>query len=186
MFARFARKKTIDEQLFEKLNVYFSGEYDRQVKLVEEYNSQYKSTSSSLLQQISEWITSAKSQNVDFDFSDLDTFLETLNLLVDKNAGLIDAKYKEPSRTIEIESSIDILNRIKGLMENFNVKVDNHNQLVNDIDTQKRSLINDIWALLIEENYALIKSYVESNLNIKKLFWECKQKKNLFEKRLLT
>lgn len=49
------------------------------------------------------------------------------------------------------------------VMETYNAKIKEHNKLVDDYALQKEKLIEDIWALLIDENSLLLKTYTEAD-----------------------
>lgn len=53
-------------------------------------------------------------------------------------------------------------------METYNAKIKEHNKLVDDYALQKGKLIEDIWALLIDESSLLLKTYAEADGRISK------------------
>ncbi len=164
----FCQKRTTDDNVIDQLNQFFSGEYERQLKLVEDYTEQYRKLSLSLLVGINNWITSAKEQNAEFSFERLDGCLQSLQLQIEKNTELLEIKHKEPSRQIILDLTSNTLKTIEELMGSFNNKVKDHNRLVDEYTKEKNRLINEIWALLIDENRTIIKNYTQSVLSISK------------------
>lgn len=91
-------EKTVDKIVIGQLNQFFSGEYERQNKIVEELRNQYRTITSALLEQISEWVNAAKAQAIEFDLSELEVYCKTFELLIGKNIELFESKKAEPSR----------------------------------------------------------------------------------------
>lgn len=164
----FCQKKTVDKIVIGQLNQFFSGEYERQNKVVEELCNQYRTITSALLEQISEWVNAAKAQPIEFDLSELEAYCKTFELLMSKNIELFESKKAEPSRSIAVDLSSDVSKKMQDVMETYNAKIKEHNKLVNDYALQKDKLIEDIWALLIDESSLLLKTYAEANGRISK------------------
>ena len=101
-------EKTADKIVIGQLNQFFSGEYERQNKIVEELRNQYLTITSALLEQISEWVNAAKAQAIEFDLSELEVYCKTLELLIGKNIELFESKKAEPSRSVTVDLSSDI------------------------------------------------------------------------------
>lgn len=130
--------------------------------------NQYRTITSALLEQINEWVTSAKAQPIEFDLSELEAYCKTFELLVGKNAELFESKKAEPSRSVTVDLSSDISKKMQDVMETYNTKIKEHNKLVDDYALQKDKLIEDIWALLIDESSLLLKTYAEADGRISK------------------
>ena len=159
----FCQKKTVDKIVIEQLNQFFSGEYERQNRIVEGLCNQYRTITSALLEQICEWVNTAKAQPIEFDLSELEAYCKTFELLIGKNVELLESKKTEPSRCIDIDLSSDVSKKMLEVMETYNAKIKEHNKLVDDYALQKEKLIEDIWALLIDENSLLLKTYTEAD-----------------------
>lgn len=159
----FCQKKTVDKIVIEQLNQFFSGEYERQNRIVEGLCNQYRTITSALLEQICEWVNTAKAQPIEFDLSELEAYCKTFELLIGKNVELFESKKTEPSRCIDIDLSSDVSKKMLEVMETYNAKIKEHNKLVDDYALQKEKLIEDIWALLIDENSLLLKTYTEAD-----------------------
>lgn len=164
----FCQKKTVDKIVIGQLNKFFSGEYERQNKIVEELHNQYRTITSALLEQISEWVNAAKAQPIEFDLSELEAYCKTFELLVGKNIELFESKKAEPSRSIAVDLSSDVSKKMQDVMEKYNAKIKEHNKLVDDYALQKEKLIESIWALLIDESSLLLKTYAETDGRISK------------------
>lgn len=164
----FCQKKTVDKIVIGQLNQFFSGEYERQNKIVEELRNQYRTITSALLEQISEWVNAAKAQAIEFDLSELEVYCKTFELLIGKNIELFESKKAEPSRSVTVDLSSDISKKMQDVMETYNAKIKEHNKLVDDYALQKDKLIEDIWALLIDESSLLLKTYAEADGRISK------------------
>ena len=159
----FCQKKTVDKIVIEQLNQFFSGEYERQNRIVEGLCNQYRTITSALLEQICEWVNTAKAQPIEFDLSELEAYCKAFELLIGKNVELFESKKTEPSRCIDIDLSSDVSTKMLEVMKTYNAKIKEHNKLVDDYALQKKKLIEDIWALLIDENSLLLKTYTEAD-----------------------
>lgn len=162
----FCQKKTIDKAVVDQLNQFFGGEYERQTSLVADLCFQYKTIAATLFKQITCWIDAAKTQSIEFNFSELEVHNKTLEILIEKNISLFETKRDEPSRRIVANNSIEILKRMQDIMEAYNIKIKEHNKLVDDYACQKEKLIDNIWALLIEENSLFLNNYTEEEEKI--------------------
>ena len=111
----FCQKKTVDKIVIGQLNQFFSGEYERQNKIVEELRNQYRTITSALLEQISEWVNAAKAQAIEFDLSELEVYCKTFELLIGKNIELFESKKAEPSRSVTVDLSSDISKKMQML-----------------------------------------------------------------------
>ena len=119
-----------------------------------------------MFKQITCWIDAAKTQSIEFNFSELEVHNKTLEILIEKNISLFETKRDEPSRRIVANNSIEILKRMQDIMEAYNIKIKEHNKLVDDYACQKEKLIDNIWALLIEENSLFLNNYTEEEEKI--------------------
>ncbi len=159
----FCQKKTVDKIVIEQLNQFFSGEYERQNRIVEGLCNQYRTITSALLEQICEWVNTAKAQPIEFDLSELEAYCKAFELLIGKNVELFESKKTEPSRCIDIDLSSDVSKKMLEVMKTYNAKIKEHNKLVDDYALQKKKLIEDIWALVIDDNSLLLKTYTEAD-----------------------
>ena len=164
----FCQKETIDQDFIKKLELFFSGEFDRQIEIVQKCINEYENAVSTLMEQVASWISSAKTLKIEFDFKDIEALAKNLKLVFEKNIELFHTKHKEPSRRVNVEYSLSVIEKIHELMNHFNARVRSHNELANDFAKQKSNLISEIWALLITENSVMINSYVEFTSNISK------------------
>ena len=69
------------------------------------------------------------------------------------------SKKEEPSRAFSIQSSSGIVEELIELITSVNRKIEEHNALVEHFKTQKESLIDEVWGLIILENQNFIHSY---------------------------
>lgn len=77
-------------------------------------------------------------------------------------------KLKEPSRSIELNSVTKQLGLIKDLINNANIEIKKHNAIVADSNTEKTSLIADIWKYLVEENKKTIVDFNKKSDELQK------------------
>ena len=159
----FCQKKTVDKIVIGQLNQFFSGEYERQNKIVEELRNQYRTITSALLEQISEWVNAAKAQAIEFDLSKLEVYRKTFELLIGKNIELFESKKAEPSRSVTVDLSSDISKKMQDVMETYNAKIKEHNKLVDDYGRNQTDTKVSFWTLLKKNEISTVKSYNNKN-----------------------
>lgn len=89
---------------------------------------------------------------IDGLFSQMDSYLLLANSLFEK---------KENNLSIEIElpdfSTIE--EKISSYIKNANAKIKENNELVDNIDTEKSNLINEVWGIIVFELNSVLKNY---------------------------
>jgi wobble nucleotide-excising tRNase len=66
------------------------------------------------------------------------------------NQDRIEAKRKEPSRVVTLDSLDPVLSTIEGILGEANKAVDAHNALVANFAAEKKLLINQVWRYLLD------------------------------------
>ncbi len=143
----FCQQKT-PETLQNELEAYFDESYIQQMGVLNtaigHYKNQFKTTITLL-----EGLRSYESK--EFTFSSVEPILKTIIAKFEKNRELLNRKYREPSRLIDLDSlfaDIQLLNsslgEAKKRIAEFNRKIDNFKE-------EKRKLIDEVWAFIGSE-----------------------------------
>lgn len=145
-YCPFCQQKT-DEAFEKSLSEYFNESFERDTKAIALLLDNYKTEAARVLQELAQ-ILAAPSK-----FLDVEKFKGERDLLEAKlrlNAQQLIKKSKEPSQNFELESVMNIIAVIEGLIADANKKVAEHNALVKNIGKEKGKLISEVWKHLIE------------------------------------
>ena len=95
------------------------------------------------------------------DLELFDTKKSSLSQLFSHNEDIIKNKLREPSRSLSLHSSKELISWFKDTILQVNQKINSHNAIVNNISKEKKKLIIDIWNYIILENKELISTFVK-------------------------
>ena len=158
----FCQKETITNDFKRQLQLYFDETFNADIQTIQSYEDKYISTSIELITFL-ETILEKERLNPKSKL-DLDNFGAVLKVLSGKltlNKEHINAKHKEPSRSIGLVSTNSELSRIKELLTNANNEILKYNQIVENLNTEKQELIVQIWNFVASEYGSRLKEYIE-------------------------
>ncbi|MEE1138452.1 MAG: AAA family ATPase [Acutalibacteraceae bacterium] len=157
----FCQQKTITADLEEQLNSFFSGEYEKDIQYIKELIEKYKIISEKLVSSLA--VISANDTVVSvglLDISKYNTLLDTLKLLFSSTLLEMSSKEKEAGKKIFLTESLTKTNDLLNMISIANENIIKHNKMVDNYNDEKKSLINDVWEFLMDEQEALISSYL--------------------------
>ena len=155
----FCQNKTITKDLRDQFEAYFSGEYERQVRLLESLEDQYRRFTESISSKLNELLATANGLQLDVDVVSFEAKITAYLSFLNNNLTIISAKRAEPSRVFKVNPSSQIAEEISKLVTDTNKKISRHNTMVDNYKTEKVALISDIWGLIIAESKALLSGY---------------------------
>ncbi|MBQ6084060.1 MAG: AAA family ATPase [Bacteroidales bacterium] len=165
----FCQKKTIDESFRKKIEDYFDETFINDTDKIKELAARYITSAQNLTNALRGNLEKEiNNKQTKLDNSALKALTDTLEQQYNRNIEIINNKIKEPSRSFELVSTQDQLHRIKALISAANAKIEEHNKLVANFQTEKSNLTAVIWKFLIEENKTLIDSFVKKDNGLKK------------------
>jgi wobble nucleotide-excising tRNase len=183
----FCQKKTIDKDFRSQLENYFDETFVSDTKLIKELYDEYVNLSSNIsyiLQNIENKETENKNSKLNRQL--FGAYLKTLNQQFISNKELLNNKLKEPSRSVELVSVQDQLSQLQTLISNANIEIRKHNSVVDNFETEKKALIQDVWKFFVESNKTTIESHVKKSDGLQKgIDILEKQRKELQEKYIL-
>ena len=147
---------------------FFDTEYNRQIGEMKRLLAEYKNTANYILAAIKEVTRNEAAVNI--GRLDTEIYFAKVNLLdtmyLDHEKEMSE-KIKEPGIKIVIPDVLSIVQEIQDLLHTANKKIDAHNKLVDERETEEIRLTDDVWAYVIYEADSLIKAYQKdiSNLN---------------------
>lgn len=158
----FCQQKTIDENFKKQLEDYFDETFTKDIQIVKDLSIQY-SRDALNIQNLLEQIESQEKAKPDSKLN-IDLFSASLKTLINQfiaNKELLSNKAKEPSRSFELISTKEQLEKIQGIIDQCNLEIKSHNVIVEDYSNQKNNLINSIWKYLIDSHHGKIDSFVK-------------------------
>ncbi|MBC6400639.1 MAG: AAA family ATPase [Ekhidna sp.] len=157
----FCQQNTITKEFRNQLENYFDESFTTDINLIKKLSEEYKRLAENIENQLYQIETIEKEK--DTSKLDIDKFsvrLKTLSGQFAANRERLLKKEQEPSRSIEFVSINEQFTEITYLISTANTRITEHNQIVNNYNTEKANLINDIWKYLIEENRQKIEGFL--------------------------
>lgn len=158
----FCQRETITEEFRKQLELYFNETFTANIQAVQTWGEKYIAISTeiiSLLESISERERQNPVSKLNRDL--YDATLKTLSGLIAVNKEHINNKHKEPSRSINLVSTMEAQEKIKALITAANQEIYKHNQVVENLHHERQKLIMQVWKFVIVEYQNEIKSYLE-------------------------
>lgn len=165
----FCQKKTIDETFRKQIEDYFDESFIEDTNKIKVLSSQYITSANNLINTLRSILEiETKNAKTTLDTTVLKALTDTLEQQYNRNIEIINNKVKEPSRSFDLVSTQEQLQRITALISSANTKIEEHNKLVANFQTEKDNLIAAVWKYLIEENKTVIESFVKKDNGLKK------------------
>lgn len=165
----FCQKNTINEAFREELENYFDESYKLDLSNIKNLSNQYIYKLEQLiflLREIERSETESKNKKLD-----INSFKYNVDILDQKNIlnkEILNKKIKEPSRSLDLTSIIGQLSAIKELIYSANIGIKSHNILVENFQSERNNLIEDIWRFLVDNNKDFINKFISENIKYDK------------------
>lgn len=158
----FCQKNTIDNEFKKQLEDYFDESYTSNLKKIKDLCVDYMYHSDNVFNSLKEVKNSKLNAELFF------AYVNTLNQQLTNNREILNNKLNEPSRSVELISIKEQIRVIERLIFDANIEIKNHNSLVENFQTEKNTLIADIWKFILDENKSLIENYFKKDAGLKK------------------
>ncbi len=156
----FCQEPTITEKFKKQLEGYFDESFTTSIKKISEFNTDYTRLTLNIINELTQIETKEKSnKGTKLDIDKFSSYLKTLVSQINANNGLLEDKIKEPSRSINLTPTKDQLDSIEKLICNANIEIKKHNDIVINFNTERSSLVQDIWKYIVEEEKVDIEKY---------------------------
>jgi len=136
------------EQFAQSLKDYFDAAFENDTKsinvLIEQYDRDARA-----VQAILDGILDAPGKFMDVE--KLKTEKAALDQTIAANKLRLDNKKKEPSQVVQLDSLNTVLATIKAMIDAANAEVTNHNTMVDNLDTERKTLTAEVWRYVLEE-----------------------------------
>ena len=146
-FCPFCQQIT-DEAFAESLNNYFDETFEVDSKEIEDLATNYATDASRVQQQIMSIIESSSRF---LDVEKLKTEKELLDTKIRINKQHLEAKKKEASRVVELDSVSNTIETICSQIKSANNQISEHNNIVENISKERSDLITQVWKYVLEE-----------------------------------
>lgn len=151
----FCQRET-SEAFAKSLKDYFDETFIADSRAIDELAMNYTTDSERIRQQIVSIITSPSRF---LDAEKLRSEKELLDAKLNLNIQKISEKKKESSQVVDLDSIVNVVNEIKSLIDDANQKTAEHNKIVANLDTERRTLSSQVWRFVLEELRADLTSY---------------------------
>ncbi|WRE76666.1 AAA family ATPase [Helicobacter pylori] len=156
----FCQKETITEEFKKQLESYFDTNYQESTETIREKMEDYESRTARVLERLDEIVeTEQKNQQIKLNTESFKRIVETLKSKINGNQQKMFDKGKEMSRSFELESTKNEIKEIRDLIDTANQQIANHNEMIKDIQNQKKICVEQTWKFLVNEFKSDIQKY---------------------------
>ena len=157
----FCQQKTIDNKFRQQIEAFFDEGYTRSIGKIKELSVKYKTTCDNYINILNNiYKTDSQNEHTKLNVTVFKAFVDTLNQQFMNNKELFEAKEKEPSRSITLNATVEQIQKIQQQIDEANIKIIEHNKLVENFQAEKNELISAIWKYLIDGNRAIVDDYL--------------------------
>ena len=158
----FCQKKTIDQHFREDIEAYFDETFVLDSKKLKENSDLYMRLKESISNQLASNLEKDRQSSHMLDLDLFEAKQNSLIQLFSRNREIIESKLKEPSRSLTLQKSINLISWFNEAITIANNKIKSHNDIVNNFSKEKNQLIDDFWAYIIKEDKDLIDSFMRT------------------------
>lgn len=180
----FCQKETIDDDFRIQIENFFDESFVTDTTTIKSLSDRYSLEINNIIKLL-ETIGTRERQIAEtkLNMELFSAYTNTLKSQFESNNELISSKIKEPSRSIELKSSKEQLDKIAELINQANQEIEKHNNLVSNIGNEKEQLKQEIWKYLAEENKGLIQAFNKEDSGLQRGIDNLeKQRQELLEK----
>ncbi|SOC40022.1 wobble nucleotide-excising tRNase [Rhizobium subbaraonis] len=152
-----------DHAFREKIDEYFDEQYQAEIDVISGLIERYTALSDAALTHV-EALISSGSDHLDIPL--ISRLHDTLQSSLSHNAQHLERKRKEPSAAVTLEPVATILKEIEDAVDAANIDVRRHNDLVDNLATERAALVMDVWRYILEENCLLLATYRGQRQNL--------------------
>lgn len=149
-------QQEIDAALRAKLSEYFDETYLSDIEAVDRTRDAYAAYSTALLERL-EAIHSVGSKYLDAVGFRAD--IDRLSAKVELNLRQLERKRREASAQVVLESLNDIAVSLKNAITTANTEIGVHNTMVDNLASERATLVSEIWKCLLEESKPAFTGY---------------------------
>ncbi|WP_199498264.1 ATP-binding protein [Helicobacter pylori] len=165
----FCQKETITEEFKKQLGSYFDTSYQESTETIKKMKENYKDKTAGALEQLDKIVeTEQKNQQTKLNIEIFKRIIETLRSKINGNWQKMHDKSKEMSRSFKLESTKNEIKEIRDLVDTANQQITNHNEMIKDIQNQKKICVEQTWKFLVNEFKSDIQEYNKKDCGLEK------------------
>ena len=146
-------QQEVKRDLTKSLDEFFDEAYLNDISEIDRILTSYRSCAENLSKQL-EAILTLNSAFVKNDV--LVVQAERFAAHANANVLSLERKRREPSAVVKLDELVAIVGEIRAILEAANASIAAHNALVENIGSEKKSLIGQIWKYLLEEHREML------------------------------
>ena len=152
----------INKEIQTKLSDYFDESYSNQLDELIQVNDDYNKLVDSIIIKLE---TLSKYKNDFIDNDDLESKRSVINKIHEHNKNKLLQKIKEPTLAIQLDIIGEII-KINSILDTANFGITRHNEIIENLESEKRKLIKQIWRFIFEEIKDTHKTYAVNDYNL--------------------
>ncbi len=165
----FCQKETITEEFKKQLESYFDTSYQESTETIKKMKENYKDKTAGALEQLDKIVeTEQKNQQTKLNTEIFKRIIETLRSKINGNWQKMHDKSKEMSRSFKLESTKNEIKEIRDLVDTANQQITNHNEMIKDIQNQKKICVEQTWKFLVNEFKSDIQEYNKKDCGLER------------------
>ncbi|GAA8923319.1 AAA family ATPase [Helicobacter pylori] len=165
----FCQQETITEEFKKQLESYFDTSYQESTETIKEKMEDYASRTAEVLERLDEIVkTEQDNLQTKLNTEIFKRIIETLRSKINGNWQKMRDKSKEMSRSFKLESTKNEIKEIRDLIDTANQQIVNHNEMIKDIQNQKKICVEQTWKFLVNEFKSDIQEYNKKHCGLEK------------------
>ncbi len=165
----FCQQETITEEFKKQLESYFDTSYQESTDTIKKMKEDYASRTAEMLERLDEIVkTEQNNLQTKLDTEIFKRIIETLRSKINGNRQKMHDKSKEMSRSFDLESTKNEIKEIRDLIGTANQQIANHNEMIKDIQNQKKICKEQTWKFLVNEFKSDIQKYNKKDCDLEK------------------
>lgn len=141
-------QRKMEKGFSDSLEEYFDETYKQDLHKIQLLSTKYKASAAPLVEQFKMMLTQPSDH---LNKTALQSEVKLLESKLETNLSLIEKKYKESSQIVEMERIDQILATISEIIDQANIEIDKHNNLVKNFSQEKKDLTDQVWKFLLEK-----------------------------------
>ncbi|WP_291630999.1 AAA family ATPase [Clostridium sp.] len=139
-------QQVYNDSLINEIENYFDKTYEDNCNILKNFKDEYEEYFKSKILELNKIV------NTNFDILDLSKLKELIMKIdecINKNINLIQSKLEKPSIPIKIQSIEELFLETIEIIREYNVKIKDNNNLVNNISNEKEKLKKKVWNIIV-------------------------------------
>lgn len=141
-------QRTLDYSIQKEIKSFFDETFDNKYHALKKMQDDYISHISSYLEKLDNIINNPIPG---LGYNDIEQNWGTLSTIFNSNRTIIENKIIFPSKSVEIESVIPIINNINDNIENINILINKNNAIIHDLKNERERCKTLVWQYLVNE-----------------------------------